>query len=161
MGRYCFLETLKTQVNYLALTRASYHVTEATEPEMSSTLRPPRLPPETGALTARRWHMSPGTGASYNRCYHLQRWPDQDSDTLDVNSWVLSRQQGLATLSAVNDMGPLEGLWKGLKFQAQLLPTPLQDLRFFQSFIVGNACPVTKTCCYNRNPENEMSYSRN
>lgn len=60
--------------------------------------------------------MSPGTRASHNRCYHLQRWSDQDSYTLDVNPWVLSRQQGLAMLFAVNDMGPLERLWKGLKF---------------------------------------------
>lgn len=110
MGGYCFLETLKTQVNYLALIRASYHVIEATESEISSTLMPPRLPPETGSPTAKRCHMSPGTGASHNRCYHLQRWPDQDSNTLDVNPWTLSRKQELAMCSAVNDMGPLEGL---------------------------------------------------
>ena len=54
--------------------------------------------------------MSPGTGASHNRCYHLQCWLDQDSNTLDVNPWILSRQQGLAMCCAVNGMGPLEGL---------------------------------------------------
>lgn len=125
-GPYCVLETLKTQVNYLTLIRAFYHLTVATEPELSSALRPPRLLPKTGAPTARRCHMSPGTGASHSRCYRLQRWPDRDSNTPEVNLWVLASLQGPAVLSAVNDTGLLEGLGKGLEFQTRLLPTPIQ-----------------------------------
>lgn len=103
VGPYCFLETLKAQVNYLALIRAFYHLTAATEPVLSSALRPPRLPPKTDAPTAGGCHMSLGTRVSRSRCCHLQHWPDQDINTLDVNLWVLARQQGLAVLSAAND----------------------------------------------------------
>lgn len=101
MGPYCFLETLKAQVNHLGLIRAFYHLTAAPEPALSSALRPPRLPPKTDAPKTRRCHTSPDT--SHSRCCHLQHWPDQDINTLDVNPWVLASQQGLAVLSAVND----------------------------------------------------------
>lgn len=105
--------------------------------------------------------MSPGTGASHSRCYRLWHWPDQDSNTLDINPWVLARQQGPAALSTVNDTGPLEGLWKGLEFRAQLLPIPIQGLRFHSLSSLGMPTHVTKACHYNGDPENEMSYSRN
>lgn len=108
MAPCCFLETPKAQVNHLALTRAFCHFTAATEPALSSALRPPRLPPKTDAPKARRCYTSPGTGASRSRCCHLQHWPDQDINTLDVNPWVLASQQGLAMLSAVNE----EVLWR-------------------------------------------------
>lgn len=152
MGPYCFLETLMAQVNQLALIRAFYHLTAATEPAVSSALRPPRLPPKTDAPKARRCHTSPGTRALHSRCCHLQHWPDQDISTLDVNPWALASQQGLAVLSAVNDKGPLKGLRKGLEFQVPLLSTPVRDLRFPSLLALGMPVRITKACCYNLRP---------